>query len=82
MACAAAPYDILAVLFYVASGLSRKAAALQQDRQRIRRSEFHVLIPVVQVECLVSLDLPVLVGESKEVVRYAVKDDCSGQAFL
>ena len=63
------------MLFYVASGFSGKAAALQQDRQRIRRTEFHVFIPIVPVERLVSFDLPVLVGEPKEIVRNAVKDD-------
>lgn len=45
-------YDILVVLFYVASGFSGKAAALQQDRQRIRRAEFHIFIPIVPFDIL------------------------------
>ena len=67
--CAAVPYDILVVLFYVASGFSGKAAALQQDRQRIHRTEFYVFVPIVPVEGLVSFDFSVLVGEPKEIVR-------------
>ena len=57
------PDDVLAMLLYVACGFSGKAAALQQDRQRICRSEFHVLIPVVPIECFVAHDIPVLMGE-------------------
>ena len=63
------------VLFYVASGFSEKAAALRQDRQRIRCTELHVIIPIVPVECLVPFDFPVLVGKPKEIVRDAVQDD-------
>lgn len=63
------------MLFYVASGFSGKAAALPQDCQRIRRTEFHVIIPIVPVEGLVSFDFPVLVREPKEIVRDAVQDD-------
>ena len=48
---------------------------LQQDRQWIRHSAFHVFVPIVPVECLASSDFPVLVGESKKIVRNAVKDD-------
>ena len=63
------------MLLYVACGFSGEAAALQQDRQWIRRSELHVLIPVIPIECLIAHDIPVLVGEPEKIVRDAVKDD-------